>query len=159
MCLFYLNKSKECLFTTRCQGRGNSGRARGAVKKLKAMETYKNYVCLGEAAMFTSKIIKETIQKFVSIRSWYLMKLSMLLWKRHLRPVAPLLKGQRQCPRSPASLLTVISSHRLAALPAKMSAFNSHMRQNAYCRNLKWSLEDLLRCYCYTIKTNSRTIR
>ena len=36
-----------------------------------------------------------------------------------------------QCHRSPASLLTVISSHSLAALPAKMSAFNSHMRQTA----------------------------
>jgi len=49
-----------------------------------------------------------------------------------------------QCPRSPASLLTAISSHCLAALPAKMSAFNSHMRQNVYYRNLKWTLEDLL---------------
>jgi len=29
-------------------------------------------------------------------------------------------------------LLTAISSHRLAALPARMSAFNSHFRQNAY---------------------------
>jgi len=36
-----------------------------------------------------------------------------------------------QCHRSPASLLTVISSHCLAALPANMSAFNSQMRQNA----------------------------
>jgi len=26
-------------------------------------------------------------------------------------------------------------------------------------RNLKWTLEDLLPCYCYTIKINSRTIR
>ena len=33
-----------------------------------------------------------------------------------------------------------------------------HMRQNAYFRNLKWTLEDLLPCYCYKIKTNSRTI-
>jgi len=33
--------------------------------------------------------------------------------------------------------LAAISSHCLAALPANMPAFNSHMRQNTYCRNLK----------------------
>jgi len=63
-----------------------------------------------------------------------------------------------KCLRSPASLLTAISSHCLAALPAKVSAFNSHMRQNAWYRNLKWTL-DLLPCYCDTIKTNGKTIR
>ena len=30
------------------------------------------------------------------------------------------------------------------ALPAKMSALNSHVRQNAQNSNLKWTLEDLL---------------
>jgi len=52
-----------------------------------------------------------------------------------------------------------ISSHCLAALLAKMSKFNSHKRQNAYCSNLKRTFEDLWRCYCYAIKYNSRTIR
>jgi len=33
------------------------------------------------------------------------------------------------------------------------------MRQNAYDRNVKWTFEDLLPCYCYAIKTNDRTIR
>jgi len=37
----------------------------------------------------------------------------------------------RQWHRSPASVLTAISSHCLAALPAKMFEFSSHMRQNA----------------------------
>jgi len=37
-----------------------------------------------------------------------------------------------------------------------MSAFKSHMRQNAYYRNLKWMFEDLFPCYYYTIKTNSK---
>jgi len=61
------------------------------------------------------------------------MKVSMiLLRKRHLRSAAPLMNGQGgQCPRSPASLLTAISNNCLAALPAKISAFKSHMRQNA----------------------------
>jgi len=36
-----------------------------------------------------------------------------------------------QCHCSPTSLLAAISSHCLATLPAKMSAFKSHMRQNA----------------------------
>jgi len=31
-----------------------------------------------------------------------------------------------------------------------------HMRENAYHRSLKWTFEDLLPCYCYAIKTNSR---
>jgi len=33
------------------------------------------------------------------------------------------------------------------------------MGENAYYRNLKWTFEDLLPCYCYTIKTKSTTIR
>ena len=44
---------------------------------------------------------------------------------------------------------------------AKVFAFNSHMEQNtasADYRNMKWTFEDLLLCYCYVIKTNSRTI-
>jgi len=40
-----------------------------------------------------------------------------------------------------------------------MSAFNSLMQQNACHRNTKWTFADLLLCYCYAIKTNSRTIR
>jgi len=40
-----------------------------------------------------------------------------------------------------------------------MSAFDSHMRQNAYSyRNLKQTFEDLLPCYCHTLKTNSGKI-
>ena len=50
--------------------------------------------------------------------------------------------------RGATSLLTAISTHCLAALPAKMTVFNSHKRTL-----------DLLPCYCYTIKTNRRTIR
>ena len=36
----------------------------------------------------------------------------------------------------------------------QMSAFNSHMQQNAYWRNLS---EPLLPCYCYAIKVNFKT--
>jgi len=71
------------------------------------------------------------------------------LWKRHIRS---------RCPRSPASLLTAISSACLAALSAKIPAFNSHTRKNASYLNLKWTLEDLLPCYWYTTETNSETI-
>ena len=46
-----------------------------------------------------------------------------------LHPLSLLWKVREQCHRRPCS--TVISSHCLAALPAKMSAFNSHMRQAA----------------------------
>jgi len=40
-----------------------------------------------------------------------------------------------------------------------MAAFNSLMQQNACHRNIKWTFADLLPCYCYAIKTNSRIIR
>ena len=36
---------------------------------------------------------------------------------------------------------------------------NTRVRQNAYYRNFKWTFEDLLPCYCYCNKSNSRTIR
>jgi len=49
-----------------------------------------------------------------------------------------------------------MSSHCLVALPAKMSAFNSYMRQNAYHLNFKCILEDLLPSYCYVTKANSK---
>ena len=34
-----------------------------------------------------------------------------------------------------------------------------HMWQNAFYRYLKWTFEDLLTCFCYAIKTYSRTNR
>jgi len=40
-----------------------------------------------------------------------------------------------------------------------MSAFNSHMQQNAFYRHLKWTFEDMLPRYCYAIKTSDGTIR
>ena len=55
-------------------------------------------------------------------------------------------------------------SHRVLLLSAlaaslhylpQMSAFNGHMQQNTYCRNLS---EPLLPCYCYAIKANFKTI-
>ena len=40
-----------------------------------------------------------------------------------------------------------------------LSGCPGHMWQNAYYRNLKWTFEDLLPCYCYAVKTKSTTIR
>jgi len=57
----------------------------------------------------------------ISIRSWYTIKLPMvLLWKRHLCTHCPSFeRSGEHCHRSPVSLLTVISSHCLAALPPR----------------------------------------
>ena len=83
-----------------------------AVKKLMAMGTYKKqryryqhaYFC--SATMFISELTTEILEnqfsgsgngcsKFVSIRSWWNMKLPMkMLWKSNLRPRSPFLKGQ-----------------------------------------------------------------
>jgi len=49
--------------------------------------------------------------------------------------------------------------HCFAAFTAKMCAFNSLMQQNAYYLNIKWTFAELLPCYFYAMKTNSRTIR
>jgi len=40
-----------------------------------------------------------------------------------------------------------------------MSAFNSCMRQNVHYRNMKRPSEDMLPCYCYAVKINSRKNR
>jgi len=37
--------------------------------------------------------------------------------------------------------LSTASTHYLAALPSKMSAFNSHMWLSAYNCNMKWTLK------------------
>ena len=50
---------------------------------------------------------------------------------------------------------TSISAIRSHCLPAwKITG----LRQNAYYRNLKWTHEDSLSCYCYEVKSNSKTI-
>jgi len=74
--------------------------------------------------------------------------------------LSPFWKVRGQCHRSPASLLTAISSHCLAALPGTcpdVCVQQSHAAKRQYC-NLQWTLEDLLPGYCYTLKTNSKTI-
>jgi len=55
--------------------------------------------------------------------------------------------------------LPLSACHCLAALPAKLCAFNSLMQQNTCYRNTKWTFAGLLPRYCYAIKTNGRTIR
>jgi len=80
--------------------------------------------------MLTSKIIKGSkenlFQTDLDITRNY-------LWccyeKDNSASVPPYWKSGGQFPHSLASLLTAISSHCLAALPAKMSAFNSYMRK------------------------------
>jgi len=54
--------------------------------------------------------------------------------------------------------LPLSACHCLAALTAKMCAFNSLMQQNACYQNITWTFADLLPCYCYAMKTNSRAI-
>jgi len=54
--------------------------------------------------------------------------------------------------------LTTISSHCLAAIPAKTSAVNSHRKTPI---TVSWNkiFEDSLQCFCCALKINSRTIR
>jgi len=51
----------------------------------------------------------------------------------------PYQRSEEQCPRSPASLLAAISSHCLAALPAKMSVFKCHITCSKTPTILTWS--------------------
>jgi len=100
------------------------------------------YACYSSTITLTSKIIKQTIDNL-----YY-------LWKDTFAPVVPRLKGQ-------GFNATVLrrSCLLLTAVTVSMSAFKSHMQQNAQYRNLKWTFEDLLPCYYYTIKTTSKSIR
>jgi len=56
---------------------------------------------------------------------------NVVMKKTPLSQLSLVWKVRGQCRRSPASLLTVISSHCLAASLAEVTAFNSHMRQTA----------------------------
>jgi len=98
---------------------------------------------------------KKNYRKFASMRSWYSMKLSMiLLWKRHLRPVAPLWNVRGAMPSIsgvPACRYQQSQSRCITCQDVYVQT-SHHMRQNTYYRNLKWTLEDLWRCYCYTIQ-------
>ena len=40
-----------------------------------------------------------------------------------------------------------------------LSGSPAHKRENAYYRNLKWTIGGLSPCYCYAIKTKTTTIR
>jgi len=53
----------------------------------------------------------------------------------------------------PLSTVTVLLHYQ-----PNTSAFISHIRQNAFFRNFKWTLEDLLPCYCCATKISSRAI-
>jgi len=75
------------------------------------------------------------------------------LWKHGYRLIRPFCTIQN-------TWLTAISSHSLAAVYlSRCVLFNGHIRQYAFYRCLKWTFEDLLPCYCYAIKTYSRTNR
>jgi len=56
------------------------------------------------------------------------------------------MSATRNSPTIGSACLTAISSHCLAALPAKTCAFNSYMRQNAYT-TVTWSASSKLCCH------------
>ena len=91
-----------------------------------------SYACYCSTTMLASKIIKETIEHACQFDLDILLNYLWCCYENDTFPsVVRLERSGGQCHRSPASLLTVISSHCLAASPAKMSAFKSHMRQTA----------------------------
>jgi len=110
---------------------------------LRATETYEkpnqivtNYACDCSTTMLTSKLIKEAIEKFFnSIFINFKITYDPVM-KNHHRHVVPLSKGRGEGHRSPAFLLTAISSHCLAALPpAKMSASVLLLPPQRFCKN------------------------
>jgi len=73
-------------------------------------------------------------------------------------PFAPPLATPMAKVPPPTPMLTAITSHSLAASPAKTTTFNSHMQRSAY-NYLKLTFVDLLACYFYAVKTNDKAIR
>ena len=99
-----------CWHNLHIQGRRSSSRAGRAIKMLREMETYKiNCYQLCLFLFITNVDLKNNTEnhselsgcanscnKFISGRSWWTMKLPMiLLWKGTSAPVAPLFKEQR----------------------------------------------------------------
>jgi len=54
--------------------------------------------------------------------------------------------------------LTAVGNHCLAVLLTKYVCFQQSHTAKRLLRSSIWTLEDSLPCYCYAIKTNSRTI-
>ena len=120
------------------QGRRNSGRARGQYRNWGQWKLINNnkrklpiMIVSVKQQCWPQNYKKETIENLFQFDRdipWN------YLWccyeKDTSAPLPPFERSGGQCPRSPASLHTAISSHCLAALPAKISAFNSHMWQN-----------------------------
>jgi len=52
-----------------------------------------------------------------------------------------------------------VTDEKQVCVDKKRNRSPGHMRENAYYCNLKWTFEDLVPCYCYAIKANSKTIR
>jgi len=118
---------------------------RGAVKKLRAMETYKktkkivtNYACFCSTTVLTSKIIKEAYRKICfNLTLIYHEIIYDAAMKKTPVPRCPFFErsggdgASLQRPCLPLSAVTV-SLHYLP----QMFAFSSLMQQNAYCRNL-----------------------
>ena len=145
---------------------GTSVGLRGQQKSsehLKYMEKKKivtNYAFCCSTTMFTSKIMKQTIEKVFQCSSTTKLLMTLTIWKWHL------------CPRCPsfvrsggnATLSGVSAYHYQQSLSWSIACLRTTVtwcgrrKTLKYC-NLKRTLEDLLPCGCYTIMTNSKTIR
>ena len=112
-----------------------------------------NYACYSSAIMLTSKIIKQTI---ANLFQFDLDKSQHYLWKDTFTPVVPHLKGQGfnatavRRPCLPLSAVTVLLHYLPRCLRSRVTCDKTP-------NIVTWS-EHLLPCYCYTIKTNSKTI-
>jgi len=80
--------------------------------------------------MLTSKILKQTVENLFRFNPIFIHH-KIIYEKTPFPHVALVWKSGILCHRSLTSLLAAISIHNLATLPSKMSAFKSHMRQNA----------------------------
>ena len=78
----------------------------------------------------------------------------MLLWERQLCIGAPILKVRGAIPP-----LSGVPAYRYQQSLSRCITCQDVCVQQLHAQNLMWTLEYLLPCYCYTIKTNSRTIR
>jgi len=141
----------------RKQGSQKSGRA---VKKLRVMETYTkkivtNYACFYSTTILTTKIIKETRKVcFNSILVYY----EDAVMTKTPPPVALFWKVRRAIHRVLWRPCLPYQQSSRCIIRQDVCVQQSHAEKHINYHNLKWTLEGLLPCCCYTIKTNIRTI-
>ena len=112
--------------------------------------------------MLTSKRIKEIVEKYVAIRSWYTIE---IIYDAVMKKTPPLQLLLFWKDRGAVPPLFGVPAYRYQHSVSRCITCQdgcvqqSHAEKRINYRNMKWTLEDWLPCNCYAMKTKGTTIR